>query len=324
MKLLYKTAAVILNIILLATLFACSGSNLSAQEKSVTIKMIVKKDNGSFWTVVKMGAEAAGKEFGVNVDFDGPADENDIDGQIRLVNESVDKKPDALVLAAGDYVRLVGAVEKAYAEKIPVIIIDSDIKSNKTKGFIGTDNVDSGKKLGETLLKEVGDTCSIAVMSFIKGAANADQREEGFFEAIKAEPGVKLLSKEYSNSDENTAERLTEELVKKYPDIDAIVCLNAYGTTGTARAIEKLGLAGKVKIIGFDNTPEEISFMEKDVIQSLVTQNPFSMGYLGVKYALDVLNGETIPKSTNTDSKVINKDNMYLPENQKLVFPFTN
>jgi ribose transport system substrate-binding protein len=128
--------------------------------------------------------------------------------------------------------------------------------------------------------------------------------------------------KEYCNSNEDTAEKLTEEIVEKYPDIDAIVCLNAYGAVGTARAIDKLNLAGKVKIIGFDSTPEEIGFMEKEVIQSLVVQNPFSMGYLGVKYAIGVIDNESVPKRMDTGSTVIDKNNMYLPENQKLLFPF--
>ena len=79
-----------------------------------------------------------------------------------------------------------------------------------------------------------------------------------------------------------------------------------------------------VKIIGFDNTPEEIRYMEKDVIQSLVVQNPFSMGYLGVKYAYDVLNNEIVPKVVDTGSTVIDKVNMHYKENQKLVFPFTD
>ncbi len=64
--------------------------------------------------------------------------------------------------------------------------------------------------------------------------------------------------------------------------------------------------------------------MEKDVIQSLVVQNPFSMGYLGVKYAVDAINNADIPQRVDTGSTVIDKNNMYLPENQKLVFPFTD
>jgi ribose transport system substrate-binding protein len=305
MKQAGRIFAVILSVSILLGLSACSDGRLATtQENNINIKMIVKMNGGGFWEVVKMGAEAAGKEFGVNVNFDGPADENDIDGQIKLVEEAINDNPDALVLAASDYQKLVYVVEKASSAGIPVIIIDSELNSGKIRSFIGTDNVDAGKKLGETLVEKVGDKCSIAVMSFIKGTATADQREKGFFDGIQRKSGIKILSTLYCNSDENTAQALTEKLVKDNPGLNAIVCLNAYGTVGTARAIEKLGLAGKVKIIGFDSTPEEISFIEKGVIQSLVTQNPFSMGYLGVKYALDDMHGQSVPKSYNTGSTV--------------------
>ena len=324
-QIFFKSAIMIIaTFLLMAVSSGCEGNKLSTQEKSITVKVIVKKSNHNYWSVVELGAEAAGKEFGVTIDYEGPTDEKDIEGQIRMVNEAIEENADALVLAASDYTKLVGVAEKAVSKNIPVIIIDSELKSDKMMSFIGTDNVDAGNKLGETLVQKVGDNCSIAVISFVKGAASAVQREEGLYETLSKYPDIKVLSKEYSNSDEDIAQQLTESLVEKYPEMDAVVCLNAYGTVGTARAIEKLGLAGKVKVIGFDSTPEEVSFVEKDVIQSLVIQNPFSMGYQGVKYALDAIKDEPIPKLVNTGSEVIDKNNMYKPENQKLVFPFIN
>jgi ribose transport system substrate-binding protein len=324
MRTLNRVLALILITCLLLPVSGCTGSKLSTQDKKVIIKVIVKKKDASFWTVVRMGAEAAGKEFNVSVDFDGPTDEKDIDGQIRMVEGAITEKVDALVLAASDYTRLVGVAEQAVREDIPVIIIDSDIDSDKMYSFIGTDNVDAGKLLAESMLGKVGENCNISVMSFIKGAASSDQREEGLFEVISKNTSVKVLSTEYCNSSEDVAEQLTENLIQKYPELNAIVCTNAYGTVGTARAVEKLGKAGKIKVIGFDSTPDEISFMERDVVQSLIVQNPFNMGYLGIKYALDAHQGKSLPKRENTGSKAIDKNNMYEPENEKLLFPFTN
>ncbi len=324
MKLFHKLLIPVIVTILLVSFIGCGEDKLSADEKGIRIKVIVKKRDASFWTVVKMGAEAAGKEFGVNIDFNGPIDEQDIDLQIEMVDGAIREKADAIVLAACDYTKLVNVAEKAVSEGIPVIIIDSDIHSAKMNSFIGTNNVDAGKLLAETLIEEVEENSKIAVMSFVKGAASSDQRDEGLYDVLGNYSSVEIVESMYCYSDESVAEKLTKELVRQYPDVDAIVCTNAYGTVGTARAISQLDLAGKVKIIGFDSTPEEVSFVEKGVIQSLVVQNPFSMGYLGVKYALNAINKETFPKLIYTESKVINKSNMYQPENQKLVFPFTD
>ena len=323
MKIFRRVATVILMLILILSLLGCANNDLTTAQIRLNIKVIVKNQGHDFWSVVQMGAEAAGREFNIDVDFEGPMNEEDIAGQIQMVENAIEDEVDAIVLAASDYVRLVPVAEKAISAGIPVIIIDSAIESDKMNSFVGTDNIDAGEKLGESLVDKVGETCSVAVMSFVKGAATANQRETGLLKAISKYPGIEVVRTVYCNSDELLAQQLTGEIVRDYPQIDAIVCLNAYGTVGTAYAIDELGYAGEIKIIGFDSTPEEIRFMEKDVIQSLVIQNPFNMGYLGVKYALDAIDNEKIPESVNTGSEVIDKENMYLPENQKLVFPFT-
>ncbi len=311
-------------VLLAAASVGCAETDLSGNDEKVKIKVIVKKRSYDYWNVVKIGAEAAGKEFNVDVDFDGPVDEKDIDVQIAMVKKAVDDDVDALVLAASDFTLLVPAAEKAVASGIPVIIIDSNIKSNKMDSFIGTDNVDAGRKVGESLVEVMGESCDIAVMSFVKGAATAVEREEGFFEETRKYPGINVIDTLYCNSDEDIAQQLAIDMMKKNPDLDAFVCLNAYGTAGVARGVDESGKGGSIKVVGFDSTPEEIMYMENGVIQSLVIQNPFNMGYLGVKYALDAVNNVHVPKTVDTGATVINKENMYLPENQKLLFPFTD
>ena len=323
-KLIKKILAIVLILSLILFVSGCLRESLATNDEPIYIEVIVKNKNAPFWSVVEMGAVAAGKEFGVNVHFDGPTDEKKIDEQINMVRKAIESKADAIVLAACDYERLVDVVDEAVAEKIPVITIDSGLNSKNVKSFIGTNNVDAGKKLGQALVDKVGDNCKIAVMSFVKEAASCVDREKGLFEALGSYKNIQVLDVEYCNSDINMAELLTFEILEKYPDVDAIIGLNAQGTTGAARAINTQKKANIIKVIGFDNTPEEIRHMENDVIQSLVVQNPYSMGYLGVKYAYYAINNENVPEIVDTGSTVIDKVNMYYTENQKLVFPFTD
>lgn len=324
MKLIKKTSLIALMLSVIILVSGCGGNSIITSEEQIHIEVIVKNREAPFWTVVEMGAIAAGKEFGINIHFDGPTDEKDIEDQISMVRKAIEKKADAIVLAACDYERLVHITHKAITERIPVITIDSGLNSQKVKSFIGTDNVEAGKKLGQALVDKVGENCKIAVMSFVKEAASCKEREEGLFETLSMYKDIQVLDTVYCNSDIDIAEKLTMDLIEKYPEIDAIVGLNAYGTTGAARAIIKEKKANIIKIIGFDSTPEEIRYVERDVIQSLVVQNPFSMGYLGVKYAYDSIKNERIPKVVDTGLTVIDKDNMYYTENQKLVFPFSD
>lgn len=311
-------------LILAGLLVSCSSSSSVKLNEDINIKVIVKKQNHDFWAVVEQGAYAAEKEFGINVDYVGPASEEDISGQIRMVEVAIEEKVDAIVLAAIDYNLLVPVAEKARAAGIPVVIIDSNIKSDKMNGFVGTDNVDAGKVLGESMVAVLGTDIDIVIVSFVKGAASSNEREEGVMKIVNQHENINLIDTLYCNSDEDIAKRLTIEILEKHPEVDAFICLNAYATVGTARGVIEKGMEGEVSIIGFDSTPEEISYLEKDIIELVVVQNPFSMGYLGVKHALDAIKGIPFPRSVNTGAVVITKENMYDPENQKLVFPFVD
>jgi ribose transport system substrate-binding protein len=318
-----KLLAICVLLTSVSILSGCSENvNLDNTQKKKNIALIVKMKNGDYWKTVKMGADVAAREFDVNVDFNAPDDEEDIEGQIRLVNEALEKKVGALILAASDYKALAEVTEKAYNQKIPVIIIDAEVNTDRIHSFIGTDNRDAGIKAGEKLVELAGTDSRIAIMSFVKGTGNAEQREEGLMSVISKYPQIKVVAKEYSLSDTKLANQLTKKIISEKGEIDAIVALNAISSIGVAQAIYEMNLAGRVKVITFDSTPEEIEFIEKEVIQATIIQNPFSMGYLGVKYAVEAMEGKKIPKRIDTGSKAIDKNNMYLPANQKLVFPF--
>ncbi|MDX1357248.1 MAG: substrate-binding domain-containing protein [Clostridia bacterium] len=320
-----KRVKIVISILLAIIILAgCTSGTDSVSNENIDIRVIVKKQNHDFWAVVEMGTEAAEREFGVNVEYTGPFNEEDIDGQIRMVEAAIEDKVDAIVLAAIDFEKLVPVAEKAKGQGIPVVIIDSNINSDKMNGFIGTDNVDAGRVLGDAMADALGTDLNIVIVSFVKGAASSNEREQGVKEAVMKYTGINIIDTLFCNSDEAIAAELTKDMIESHPETDVFVCLNAYATVGTARGIIDAGKEGEYKIVGFDSTPEEITYLENGTIELMVVQNPFSMGYLGVKYAIDAINGIRIPENTNTGAVVITRDNMYAPENQKLLFPFVD
>ena len=321
-KLIILLIQIVLSLIINTGCMGQANKISDNNQKNIKVEVILKTSENDFWQNVRVGADAAGKEFSVNLSINSPLNESDVEDQITLVDNAIERKVDAIVLAASDFKKLVAVAEKAVNAGIPVIIIDSELDSTRISTFIATDNKEAAIKAGNRLVEIAGKECNIAIMSFVKGAATSNQRLEGIYEAIKKYPKIKVLAIEYSLSDENIAEKHTKNILKKYPDINAIVALNGPSTIGTARAIEEMNLSGKVKIVGFDNINGEIDYLEDNAIQAIVIQNPYNMGYLGVKYAVDVINKVNIAKTINTGSTVIDKRNMYLPENQKLLFPF--
>jgi ribose transport system substrate-binding protein len=275
-----------------------------------------------FWNTVNAGIEVAKKEFDVEPQIVGPKSEYDVSGQIKMLEEALKLKPDAVILVASDYQALVPWAEKIRKKGIPLVIIDSGINSTIQNSFIATDNIAAGRKMGEVLSKLVDPTKRIAIVSHVQGSLTAIQREEGARSGISA--SLKIEGPFFCNGSQKEAYEITKKLLKEQPDIGGIAGLNEISTLGAAQAIHELGLTGKVKLVGFDSSKSEILWIEKGVIQAVVIQKPFNMGYLGIKTVYQAFKGEKVQAIIDTGSEVITKENMYTVENQKLLFPFVD
>ncbi|MBN1543688.1 ABC transporter substrate-binding protein, partial [candidate division KSB1 bacterium] len=245
----------------------------------------------SFWLTVKAGAEQAGKEAGVRVIWKGPAQETDIATQIGILEDYINKKVDAIVLAACDANALVPTIEKADAAGIPVIIIDSGVNSEVPKSLVATDNVLAAEKAAETLASLIGEKGKVALIPFVPGAGTSMMREQGFKQGLARCPNIELVAVQYSQSEVERAMSVTENILTAHQDLDGIFAANESGTIGCAQAVKSRGLAGKVKLVGFDASPNEVQALKEGVVDALIVQNPFQMGYRGVQTALAVLDG---------------------------------
>lgn len=288
------------------------------------ISLILKNKNDDYWKNVQLGAEAAAREFNVKLDITAPEDESDTVGQANLINEAVGSKVDALLLAPCSFNDLVKPVENAVDKGIPVLTLDSRLNTDKISCAIATENLSAGKSAGDKLVKLVGENSVIAVVSFAKKTGSNDlERYRGLMYITGIFTGIQVINGVEDIKDSNGAELVTKELLLNNNKISAVAALNYEASIGAARAIEKLGLRGKVKVVAFDGDPEEIEYMESGIIQSVVIQSPFIMGYLGVKNAVLKLQGKNIPKYIESGFNVVDKENIYLSENQKILFPFT-
>lgn len=311
------------SILLIVLLSSCGRSGGGGDNKQVIdVDMIVKMDRGDYWKTTKLGAEVAAKEYNVRLNFLAPENENDVEGQIQLMEGAIKRRPDAIILAASDYEALGQVTDRTSYYDIPVISMDSEVASTKVKTFVGTNNYEAGQKAAERLVELTGPESEIGIMNFVQGARNANQREEGFLDYISRFPGVHVVDIQYCGSDENLAYNLTAEMLKRFPDLDGIVSLSAESSIGAGRAVDELGYGGKVKMIAFDNPPEMLELLQEEKVQAMVVQNPFNNGYMAVAAAVQAARGEKLQDRIPTDTKLIDLNNMLWPENQKLLFPF--
>jgi len=226
-----------------------------------------------------------------------------------------------LVLAAADVKALVHVVEKAHNMGVPVITVDSGIDSDIPVCFVATDNIEGSKEAARQLVKLIGGKGEVACIPFFPGAATSILREQGFKEEWKNYPDVRLVETQYSMLEAARAMAVTENILTAYPNLDGIFAAAENCAVGVVGALTGKGFEGKVKVVAFDASEDQISALEKGILYALIVQDAFKMGYLGVKICYDVLQGREVPKRIDTGITVITKENLHEPKIQKLLYP---
>ncbi|MCC6731255.1 MAG: ABC transporter substrate-binding protein [Chthonomonadales bacterium] len=291
--------------------------------KHLTVAIIPKGTSQSFWLAVQAGAVAACREAGATSQWEGPAEETDVDGQIRILQNAITRKVDAIVLAACDARSLVPYVEQAQKQGIPVVVIDSGITPDISTALLATDNVKGGEVAAIALAGAIGGKGKVGLIPFIKGARSSDEREAGFKQGLKAHPGLDLGNRVlYSNADVSMGLDKTRSLLTATPDLAGIFAANQGGAEGAIQAVKQLGKAGKVKLVCFDASDAEVRALRDGVVEALIVQDPYRMGYEGVKTALRAVRGERIePRVIDTGVTKVTRENLESPEVQKLLNP---
>lgn len=323
MKIRVRTVAITLAIgLVLALGYLIVSKGFSAKNNAIILIPKTIDSHVEFWQVLNQGVYAAAKEYNADVKIVGTAAESQIDEQIKLVEQAIAEKPKAIILAATDYNRLVPVAQRAVDAGITLITVDSGLAGGVSESFIATDNYAAGRKAVETMKGYVQGPATYAIVSFVKTSTTQMDRENGVRDSLNGDASVKLLDSLYSNGSEDKAYEQTKELLREHSEIKGIFGLNEVSTIGAGRALKELDPDRNIKLVGFDSSMNEISFIEAGILQGTIVQKPFNMGYLAVKTALQAHRGETVKRMMDTGSEVITKENMYTNENQKLLFPF--
>lgn len=286
------------------------------------IAVVPKGTTHEFWQTIKAGADAAGQEVNAEILWNGPKKETEIQDQIDIVRNYASQGVDGVALAATDKFALVETVKDLESKGIPVVTIDSGIEPDTSRSFIATDNVAAAALAAKEMGKLLGGKGKYAVLSFLKGAGTSDEREQGFLDGIKEFPGMEKVAVEYTDSDSAKAQDKMETILTQHPDLAGVFASNEPNVVGAASALASKNLAGKVRLFGFDASKAEIEYLKSGTVQGVVVQNPFKMGYEGVKALAQIARGQGAPpKRIDTGATVVTKANMDQPEVHKLLYP---
>ncbi len=303
------------------------GTTSSAgSEKKLRIAVVPKGTTHEFWKAVHAGAAKAAKELNVEVIWKGPLKEDDLKSQVDLVQSFTAQGVAGLVLAPLNESALVAPVKAAVKSGVPVVIFDSDLKGQDHASFVATDNLAAGRLAGEKLGALLSGKGNVLVLRYQEGSASTHNREEGFLEAIRKFPDIKILSEnQYGGATTESAFAASENLLlarnAAKGQLQGAFCPNESTTFGMLLALEKAGLAGKLRFIGFDSSTKLVDGIRAGKLDGLVLQNPFNMGYLAVKTIVAHIRKEKVESRIDTGASLVDKANMDQPDMKALLSP---
>ncbi len=304
-----------------AALLALTMLSGCTRDNKRVIAVIPKGNSDLFWQSVHAGAAKAAKEKNVEIIWNGPASETDYTSQLQIVESMINRHVDAIALAPIDRKAMAGVVDRAAKENVPVIVFDSGIDTENYVARIATDNYKAGQMAAERMGQILNGKGKIAIVACLPGGASTEAREKGFEDAIRSKyTGIEIVDKRYGMADIAKSLTVAENILTAHPELEALFASNESSSMGAAQALHGRG-GRKVKLVGFDSSPTLIDDLRAGLIDSLIVQDPFRMGYEAVIAAVKKLNGEPVMKINDLSPRLIDLKNLDQPDVQAQLNP---
>ena len=271
----YKRIIQLLSALLLYTI------TLTAPAKEC-IAVVVAGSGHNFWRAAERGALQAGEDLGVRIFFRYLHDESDIQAQGELIDEAFRKQCIGLVLAPNSEQQR-AHLEQFYARHLPVVLIDRDMKLGPVHTRLTTNNYEAGKLAAKEMRKLLHDKGSVTLLRLHKGVISTDEREQGFIDEINRSPLTLIEGPYVGTRVAPMRKQISLFLAQHHKGIDGLFTPNEMTTLSALAELKKSGQIGQLVHIGFDYSHYQFNALLKGELQGLVLQQPYQMGYLGVR-----------------------------------------
>ena len=291
---------------------AMLATSAIAQDK-MYIPLISKGFQHQFWQAVKAGADKAAAELGVEVTFEGPETEAQVDKQIEMLQTALSKKPAAIGFAALDSQAAIPLLQQAKDAGIPVIAFDSGVDSDIPMATAATSNVAAAALAADKMAELIGSEGKVAVIAHDQTSRTGIDRTNGFVDQMKAKyPGIEIVAVEVGGGDQLKSAEIAKTLLAANPDLKGMFATNEGGAIGMVNGVQEAG--AKVVIIGYDSGKAQKDAIRSGLMAGAITQNPVGIGYETVKAAVAAAKGEAVEKNIDTGFYWYDATNIDAPE----------
>jgi ribose transport system substrate-binding protein len=299
------------------TLFAAGQQEATEGTYIAVISMGYQHE---YWQAVKLGTENAAKELGIRTTYEAPPSEDMVDLQINMVENAIQTKPDALLLAPLDAEALVPYIQKAVDAGIPVVLFDAGANTNAYSSLVATNNMNAGAIAAQHMIEELNDEGTVGLIVHSATDQSAMKRRDGFLEYMAANSKIEILPPVYSGGDHEESANLMVDMLRANPGLDGVYATNEGSAVGAGIGAKEAGMVGKVTIIGFDSGAQQIAFLKDGTIRGFVSQDPVQIGYLGIMTAFDILQGKEVEKEIDTGAVFVDMSNLNDEHVQQIIY----
>ena len=305
----------------------CGKSQQDGSEGSTKrFYLIVKASESEFWQIVMAGAKHEAQELGVELVAQAATSESDVAKQIGILESAISARPDAIILAPTVTDSLVPGLERAAEVGIPVIIIDSSANTDQYVSFLASDNTKIGQiaadQLAEALERRTGKAeGKIAGLAFMSGVGSLEKRKKGFLETLAEKyPGIEVVAFQDAQGKQGTTLAIVQNYLIAYPDLLGIFATNQNTGDETVRALD-LKNKKDLAVVVIDAGPQEVWGLENGYVDAIIVQKPWTMGVMGVQYALKAISGEPLEKFVDTGVVAISPEMIKSGEAEEFLKP---
>lgn len=294
----------------------------SCQQQSLpTVGVIPKGASHQFWLTVQAGAIEAGREYGLEIEWNAPTLEIDRARQIDIMQSMITRRLAGIAIAPVDRKALVAVIERASAAGIPVTVYDSDVDTEKRLTYVATDNREAGRMAARRMGEVLGGKGKVLIVGFMPGSASTMEREEGFIEEMKkSHPQIQVLDVQFGMANRAKAMAVTENALSAHKDLAGIFADNESSLAGAVQALKSRGNKA-AKLVGIDASEQLISDLKQGWIDSLIVQDPFRMGYESVKAIGESRKGAKVSPRLDLEARLVLVSDLEDQKVQELLFP---
>ncbi len=265
--------------------------------------------DNEYWQMCMQGIKAADKEFGTSTRVVGPqSKENFATEIVGYMEEAIASKPDGIMGYAG-IEDMFPLIERASEQGIPFLAIDSDAPDTSRIAYVGTDLYSFGYQAGETLVHLINESGKVGYLCSSFSAQNESLVFGAFLDAI-SDYDIEVAARMEGGTSEDSAEQAAKAMLKEHPELNAVFCTASFNATGVARVKKEQGLDDLV-LVGVDDTDENLLYVREGIINAIMAQSPYQMGYHGVQLLDEYLTmGRLLTDSYDTKSVLVTKENV--------------